>query len=236
MRILALLFLCASACFGQMPMGGVTGSGTSAGPAVSQSNGGINNNATTRTAVLSSPVGAGATIVVFCGVNHLTTCTVGDTLNGAFGAAAGSETNPNGALGYIYIFQNSAAGSSDTITCTAAASGNTACLPAALTGVHISSLDQLTGSVFTIATATPASPNVTTTSANEVILGFFGANNATETITAGAGYTLFTNGSQGGSQRSFGAEYQVVSSTGTYNAGATFSGSSQGITIIATFK
>ena len=205
-------------------------------PTVVQSNGKLNTNSTTTTAVLSLGIAAGDRIIAGCGVNHTTTCTVADSLNGTFGAATVSESNTNGALGYLFVLTNSVAGASDTITCTAAASGNTACFAIDITFAPAGALDQHTGSVFTTATTTPTSPNITTTVPSEVIVALFGANNASETITAGTGYTLFTNGSQGGTVRSFGAEYQVVSATGTYNAGATFSGSSQGITAIVSIE
>lgn len=95
-----------------------------------------------------------------------------------------------------------------------------------------SPLDQ--SAVGTGTSTAPATASVTTTQANEVLVGGDGLW-LSQTHTAGTGYTIRTI--LGGAEPSGGdGEDRVVSSIGTYTASYTLSGSTTWIIVIATFK
>lgn len=79
-------------------------------------------------------------------------------------------------------------------------------------------------------------PGITTTNANDAVIGCGGTNSTNDTYTAGSGYTIPSNGQASGGNQSAFCEYQVVSSASTYTPTATLSTATTGIGGIFAFK
>lgn len=116
----------------------------------------------------------------------------------------------------VYQALNIVGGTNDTVTCHSDLVTSVACLGVEIAGV--SALDQGSDSTQATGTSTsPLSPSITTTKANEILLGFGAVNPACScayTGTPSTGFTMIAAGSQM-------AEYQIVTSTGSYTAGGT---------------
>jgi hypothetical protein len=73
-----------------------------------------------------------------------------------------------------------------------------------------------------------ASASITTSNANDFIIGVLGVQGNTPALTTGNGYTLVTTGVHSGA-RETSIEYQIASATGTYTPGYTFSSNDWGM-------
>lgn len=116
----------------------------------------------------------------------------------------------------IYQALNIVGGTNATVTCHSDLVTSVACVGVEIGGVSV--LDQGADATQTTGTSTsPLSPSITTTQANEILLGFGAVNpgcSCTYTGTPSAGFTMITAGSQM-------AEYRIVAATSSYTAGGT---------------
>lgn len=126
----------------------------------------------------------------------------------------------------IYYASNIAASSNNTITVNF---DGTASKPdiQAMEFSGVSTLDKTSGTEGW--SSSPSTPSVTTTAAKEVLVG--GCVPATTISSLGSGYTAGPNDTFG-----YAGEYRIVSSTGSYSAGATLSGTAYWTMEMATFK
>ncbi len=107
-----------------------------------------------------------------------------------------------------------------------------------ITGAASSSVDVVSTGAFD--QATPFGDPVTSTNANDIILGYFGGNGSTTTVTytPGSGFTTFPSAgfNTGTDGLSTAVVYQVASSTGTYNPAITASAGGRGAAITLALK
>jgi|GEM_PF-3472893 hypothetical protein len=115
-------------------------------------------------------------------------------------------------MSQIFYVENVKGGTTDTVTCTQSSgvSGTMAILILEYSGIATSgSLDQQNQTAGTNNTATLTGASITTTNANDLVIGGAGLG-ANTTFTAGTGYTLDVSDAR------LGWETQIVSSTGTF--------------------
>ena len=129
----------------------------------------------------------------------------------------------------VWVCQNGTGSGSHTLTVTlgGGASNNLNVALVEITGAAVSSLDQV---VKMAANGSgPASPqpgaSVTTTSANELVLGIYGCSYGPQTFTgAGGSFTLGDSVTDSGTSQQLVWAYDVVSSTGTYTPSWAYTG------------
>ena len=99
-------------------------------------------------------------------------------------------------------------------------------------------VDQVSNCTNTLAVSSLTTGSVTTTSANEIVIPFFGSVSALHTFASGTGYTLLTQIPTGASSGTSANEFQALTSTGTYNAAMTLStgGTDEMAGFLVTFK
>jgi hypothetical protein len=133
----------------------------------------------------------------------------------------------------LYRYSGTAAGA-ETVTITRSTNDTTRVIILEYSGLTTSGdpLDQTNNSGFVAATTTVNSGDVTTTQANELILGLISGNAGGVAFTAG---TNFTDRTETASNRLF-VEERIVSSTGTYAATGTMGSADAHIAIVYAFK
>jgi hypothetical protein len=198
---------------------------------------GSNDGGATGVVTLSPTSGtAGDEYVVLCGVQHADTCTITDSQSQTYSLAS----SLNGTVVYPSIFyKTNIAGGSDTITCTTSGSfDGIGCNLIQLHGTASSSSFDQTATPATFSSSSSLATGTTgaTTAANEAAIGFF-EYFGTSACSAGAAYTLPTNGNNqdATSNRGYCVVYQILTMTGAQQALATIGGGS-GTGLIATFK
>jgi len=159
-------------------------------------------------------------------------CDTWATANTFLGDATGTTNNSQ----TFYTTVSASGSGATTITCTTSDNTNYfVCNAVDISGV--TTLDKTAGYVNGTSTTPVTGTTATTTAANEILLCFFGNGNAPSNgWTQGTNWTIPTNGSQTGSYYSSAVEYQVVSSTGSYQGTITTVLSYPWIGMISTFK
>lgn len=120
----------------------------------------------------------------------------------------------NGSGPYQYFFHvASAVGGSTTITVTLSGGDN-----AAMAGAEFSGTASVDVSAFQgYGSCTTTLPTITTTNANDLIVGIQGNQSTSTTYAAGPGFTLGSQNNVGGSNVAVGLEFTNVFATGTFN-------------------
>jgi hypothetical protein len=167
---------------------------------------------------------AGNALVVFAAINTNTTLSVADSSNGTYTQVG--TTQIGGVTCGIWVFFGIAAAASGVNTVGVTSGGFNG--PIAV--VEVSGLSGVTDGYngngnFTTAIS---SGSLTTTNANDVVLGFFGVGN--NFVSYGSGW-LGLDGTV-----NVASEYQIVSATGSYTATFTTTGSNNWASAIAAFK
>jgi hypothetical protein len=178
-------------------------------------------------------VGPHHALAAFARVNGTTTFTVtSDTLGSTF--VLGTTSTGVGATQRVFWTCDTGSGGPDTVNVSAAAAGQRFELDVLeYQGVPTSSCDETS----TINTGTsPGNPidshSLTTSNANDILIGFAGMNNG-GTWTAATGYTIRTLNGVG---EQMVMEDRLVSSTGTYNANPTYSVNGDWVAAMIVFK
>ena len=182
---------------------------------------------------------AGDFLVVACreGLNQTATLSMTDTAGNTYtlvnSSGSGGSGNRKSALFYAANI-NSAA--SNTISCNFApsVSGTVGIVALEFAGVATSSPTDgnVTSSNSASLATSLSSGNLTTTNANDLLIYEVNASVAETTYTAGTGYTIPTNGSNGRQA----VQYQIVSATGTYSTSVTWNAGAYSDGVFAAFK
>lgn len=171
-------------------------------------------------------------IAVTVGANDSVTA-VTDNKGNSYSIAGARSVNGDGSE--IWYSVPTSVGAGHTISVNMASSAFTTACAAAYNGFSGTvSLDQAAGSTGT--STSLSSGNVTTTVADELLIGSGTHVNTSGAFTAGASFTIRAQYSNSGDNATGYIEDRVVSATGTYSAGATVAGNSDWAARIATFK
>ena len=191
---------------------------------VIQRSSGFDNNGSTGSvaSAFGSAVTAGNTLLavaVFEGSNSAfnslsATGSLGNTFTAVY-----SNFNATASMGIKVFASYSSAGGSSTITINDGYNLVNAYFYE-VAGLGSSSAFDVGALTEQTSTGSLSSPAVTTTHANELLLGIFGVELNGATWTIGSGYTNGVNVNNGGSLSSY-AEEQIVAATGSYSATAT---------------
>lgn len=164
--------------------------------------------------------------------------TVTDNKSNTFTLQRKIQNTGDGDWLHIYLCSNGTGGAGHKPTLTVSSSLNVVYGLIELTGGAASILDAVSTGAFD--SSSPFGDSVTSTNANDLILGFYGNNAAAGTIifTPGAGFATVTAAqfTDGTSSLTLGVASQVVSSTGTYNPAFTVSSGSRGPAITLALK
>lgn len=194
--------------------------------------GGINggNNTGTTVTCSNAAVTAGNMLFMMGQADTGVTLSISDTLTNTWTAVISNFGTTGGRVASFWYAKN-IAGGADTVTVTASASvADIYCGGAEFSGLSTTApLDQ--HPAFAVNTTTSSA--VTTTQANEVLIGITAGGNGGLAPTAGTGYTL--GGSTNNGAGTPGWEYQIVATTQT-NVTATFGAATSVDTTIATFN
>lgn len=181
-----------------------------------QRNSGLDAGTGTSSATFSSNVTAGNAVVVLTGINNNTsnTGTPSDGTNTYSLVANVYQSSMN--VGFkVWVAYNVTGGAAYTVSATDSSNLQAIYIYEVANLDSVSSLDtfatqQITGTAV-------ASPSITTTHGNELLLGFFGTEDITaDTYTVGTGWSNIQT--QAGANWSTAVEEQVVTTTGTYSA------------------
>lgn len=157
---------------------------------------------------------------------------VTDNINSTYASDKKQAQTLDNATAWFASFANSGAG---TITVTETqASGSLRLVIIEYSGMATASpLDQTNGAEANAVTSVN-SGNITTTQADEVLIGASG-NSSGQAWTVTSGFTLIADVPTGSTSR-FIVEEQIVTSTGTYSSQPVTSASSNTMTLIASYK
>lgn len=160
----------------------------------------------------SGNVTSGDTLIVAWNLSGTTTYTATDSLSTSFTCAELTTGLTVGNFGYC-IGKASSSGA-DVITVTPAASIVPYVVAMEFTNIATAALDQSAGANIAACTSCTL-PSITTVHGTGVTIGCGGTDGNNATFTAGAGYTLPTNGRISASGQAIGCEYLITTSTGT---------------------
>lgn len=140
---------------------------------------------------------------------------------------------------HAYIFSCLLAGAlttSHTITVSSSPNFNRPFAAAfSISGIATSSwLDQFNSAIDAGAGTSPSSGNITTTQAEEILIGATTNGNTPQTLTMGSGWTRLGNHISGAKSGDFG--YSIKAATGTYVFDGTFGGNAEWASCIASYK
>lgn len=171
-----------------------------------------------------SATAAGNSLIMFCsgsGGNPVTSTTPASV-------AIGTPVTDTSNIRYgVWIVSNVTTGTTNLAVNYSATYSQISCQVDELAGVVTTSpVDQAVGITtgsYGTGSATNVTGSITTTNANDVIMGFVAAPASSQTYTAGTGYTLIPQSLGGNAGYAASAlEYKKVSSTGTFNPGMTW--------------
>jgi hypothetical protein len=192
---------------------------------------------TTVIATLTGTVAAGSTIVAFhIRDNGSTFTSIASSMGGSFtqiGTESADATGGHATRGYY--LQNAAGGVNPTVTLTKGSGAFATLLVVELTGMLTSGvLDQQNRQLDTASPFT--SPSITTTSANEVLVGFAAAEDfGTNVYAESTGFTINQQFSNGATNWTCALGTRVVTATGSYNTSFTRTGAGRVHSWIASF-
>ena len=175
-------------------------------------------------------------IVLRAYANNFTTVT--DTFSNTYSLQRAIQNTSDGDWLAVYLCSSCTGGSGHKPSITVSGSEMVSMGLFEITGGAASIVDVVSTGAFD--TSSPFGDPVTSTNANDMILGLFGSNGAATTVTytTGTGFTLFPSAGStiGTNGLSLGVSYQVVSSTGTYNPAFTVSSGIRGPCITLALK
>ena len=177
---------------------------------------------------------AGNLIIAFVRASTTTqTITLSDTAGNTYSQAVSQTQTTDGHQIAIFYAANIKSGA-NTVTATFSATNNHPFL--AIYEYHgVSTLDKTAGAQGTSAAASSGAA-ATATAANELIFAGLGLpSSATQTVTAGAGFTLEQQDTRSGGSRAA-SEDQTVAAVGAYVGSFTLSASTNWSCTVATFK
>lgn len=231
-RAALLILLCATAAFGQMPMGGITGPASGgSGIAVTCALGSGSFSGTSATVSIAAP--NGSLVVVGVGtILNANFTSLKDNLGNNLTADTTTWVNSD-----VKMFHEVSTGITG-VTATFAAGTNQisveACYATGLTTNAADVIDQ-TGHSSAGAAATFTSGAMTTTNASDVVFGFVYAASNTTTVAATSPWLLGDTHSTAGSY-SAAIVYQIVAATGTYTPAGTLTPSQSYTAIGGSYK
>lgn len=176
-------------------------------------------------------VGSGNLLVISIATNTASATVNAPTdSNGTVSTAIASIANGNLHLGQFYVPNTSTGKHQITVNFGASASNDVYIQE--ISGAATSSPLDVTAS-STGTSSSPSSGSATTVNANDLLFGVTLA--ANRLSTPGSGYTLLRSQSPPGSMAE-GAEYEVVSATGSYSAGGTLTASTAWIAFFSSWQ
>ena len=177
---------------------------------------------------------AGNLIIAFVRASTTTqTITLSDTTGNTYSQAVTQAQTTDGHQTAIFYAANIKSGA-NTVKATFSGTNNHPFL-AIYEYSGVSTLDKTAGTQGTSAAASSGA-TATTTAAKELIFAGLGLpSSATQTVTAGPGFTLEQQDTRSGGSRAA-SEDQTVAAVGAYSGTFTISGSTNWSCIVATFK